>query len=270
MIRIAVAVATAWLWANTTARWFGQRIGLTAGGVLVLLTIGELLRPAPLEQAWVALWAAACLSGFAWGNVPGRLPPHDAHWIRRGFYVAAALAALTAGFGGLLCVVVTCGLYLFLLQDRRGARFVADPLGWALAAGLAGLAVGYAWQRGWYTEMRLDVSLWDAACRGAASNVVAPIDRGLFHPAANELPGYASFLVALGVTLWAFRQGHAAAPIWRLLLCWLIGAAAAVALGLFSWERCALMIAPVVATLTAIALVALARHAFRHSSLRGG
>lgn len=260
---LAASVA-AWALAVTASRWFGPRAGWSAGVIALLFAASGMLIAAPLDMHLVTLLATACLGSYAWGNVPGRLPVDQAPWLRRGFYLATTLAALVAGFGALVCVVLTVGLYLFLLQDRRGARFVADPVGWALAAGVAAIALAGANLRGWYTDVQLEVSLWDAACGGARPG---PVDLsgpgqllgGLLVPSRLLFPLWAYLVIAPGVILWGLLQGHASAPIWRLMLCWLLGASAAWGLGMFSLERFAAVTSPVVALLTALALVALDR-----------
>jgi 4-amino-4-deoxy-L-arabinose transferase-like glycosyltransferase len=141
---VFAAIITALITAGLAARWFGRRVGVSAG--LMLLTSYFVLQLARLAECDMLLTAVVCgaMACFAIANVDSPLGRVEARWPNWLFYLCAAASYLIKGFIGPLFIFSGCGLYALLQCDRRVWRFLlhgpgillflASSVGWMFAA----------------------------------------------------------------------------------------------------------------------------------------
>lgn len=141
---VLAAIVTALITAGLGARWFGRRVGVAAG--LMLLTSYFVLQLARLAECDMLLTAAVCgaMACFAIANVDSPQGRVTARWPNWLFYLCASASYLIKGFIGPLFIFSGCGLYALLQWDRRVWRFLvhvpgilmflASSVGWMFAA----------------------------------------------------------------------------------------------------------------------------------------
>lgn len=251
----------AWATAALAARWLGGGLGLAAG-LAMSLGAGGLLG---LLDPWICASAAAAIGLFARARVPGRLACDPRRIARAGAFAILGIWLVARGPGEPATVWLVCLAYLLVGQDTRGlGRF-------ALSAGTILLAVAlaarwWACQRGWLggDAPALDPSTWLAAVRDPA-DTLALLGRRL---AVALFPWSPLAIVAIVAGV---RQGHHAAPFWRLVGCWAIVPAGAAVLGWIDARSAVSLAAPAWAVLAAAghgAASAQTRRALRFGAVR--
>ena len=125
---VLAATLQAVLLAAIAARWLGNRAGLLAG--LLQLTVACLLPgPAALPDALFCLTFSVAMGAFMVAQVPGRAALADRPPLRWMFFSAAAIACILAGAASVALILAACVCQWLASQDRRGARYLRDPIG---------------------------------------------------------------------------------------------------------------------------------------------
>jgi hypothetical protein len=252
---VLAATLQAVLLAALAARWLGNRAGLLAG--LLQLTAACLLPgPAALPDALFCLTFSVAMGAFMVAQVPGRAALADRPPLRWIFFSAAAIACILAGAASVALILAACVCQWLASQDRRGTRYLRDPIG----LGIFGLTTVAWFVAAWWanrpTTGLLDWGFFAAAAgHTAATWGTATVRLAAFAPLA---------LPALAIGL---RNGHYATPFWRVLACWSLGPLALLPLGLFRMDVQFGALLPPLAIVSAVGLEGLLRRVRRR--LRG-
>jgi len=222
-------LATAIVLVLLTTRWLGSRLG-TLTGLVWLTTLGVLG-----GQTYTPLAATLCLALglFAAAEVPGRLPPLTHRATAWAFYGVVGLSLFPFGSDAAVVILATCLGFLLVSQNARSLRFLLNPVG----LGLLGAAIVGRW------------ALGPVACVGDEAAPLA--DTLTVSLATGTLPWLPLAVVAVVAGL---RQGHYAAPFWRLVGCWTVVAVGLGVLGTTSSPATLAALTPPVCVMAAAGL----------------
>lgn len=213
------------------ARWFG---GLTPWMVgLMQLTMYYVLLQARLAEADILLAATVCLAmtSFAFGVVPsadGRVC--QSRWFPLLFHAAAAGSFLFKGPIGPAFVFGGCIVYLLWQRDRRGLRFLLNPVGIALF-----FLVVLPWPIAAYRSYAPILEVWKSELLGRAIGEMGRSD-SVFSYSWNIpfllLPWTPAVLVGV---IAGWRRGWWQRPMGRFLGAWFL--AGLVVISLCAWKH---------------------------------
>lgn len=235
-------------------RWLGSRRGLLAG-IVTASSLWAFGCPGPAGSdrlAAVVAWAA--LAAFAAANVPGRLAFDGRRRTVAAFWIALAATSATSGNVGACYVLMTLGLYLLALQDRKGLRFLLNP--WGLAV-IALVSAGREISVRFVPDLAVS-----AAPAGTTSLSPLVLAGWLLVAALPWVP------LALPAAVRGLGAGYWLAPFWRLLLCWTAAPALLWATGLFRHTPHLAILLPPLAILSATGLDDVLGWIRRHAAIK--
>lgn len=239
----AIAATISLATATLVARWSGRSVAILVGFVsLAGWTACSCIFSTEVLLAAVATSIAILIYGLA--ELANRIERIAHTPAAIAFYAAMSMACLVAGPAPFVVIATVCLGTVLGNENSRGIRFFGSPIGLAVL----GMALG-------------------AICTPAT---------GTRFGSWSELPGSHAFgSTAIGALLmgaaatWSMvRTGHAAAPLGRLLICWLIGPAGLATAGCLPGSLAIAITVPAWATVSGSAIVHLQRRLYGRRILR--
>lgn len=214
---VLAALATALLTAGFAARWFGNRLGLTAG--LVHVTMYYVLQGSRYAESDMLLVAAVAAAMFCFG-LAAVDSPHGRRtdrWLPWAYYFAAGCAFLIKGLIGPVVVFSGSVLYLLLQRDWRGFKFFLSPTGLLLFAFCTlawPVAACLAYPPFWDDQVMHHFGRFRGDLGGSK-----PFFFYLYGMPLAALP-WTPLVVWAVVRGW--RSGVQRQPLWRFAACWIL------------------------------------------------
>lgn len=220
VVRLPSAIAgamAALLIAAFTARWFGMLTGVVAG--VMQATTFYVLQLGRLAECDVFLIAATigALYTFAVVNVESPRGRSDARWLPWLFYACVTLSFFFKGLVGPVFTLGGCGLYLLVSREMRVLKFLANPIGVAMAVLLPAAWLGLAYSQ--YPAIVHDQIIHHVGrMQGELQGEKNPLFY-LYSIPMILLP-WTPYCLA-GVVL-AARSDWFPRALWRLAICWIV------------------------------------------------
>lgn len=218
-------------------RWAGRSSG-TLGGLLMLAGWTACSCWIALDVMLAAAAVSAAILAYGLAELPNRTDMLPRAPAALAFYVAATLAWIVGGLAPLVAITTVCLGTLLGNGNSRGIRFFGSPVGLAIFA--VGMAMG---------------PLTIVAAESSDATGWFGTSDGLIEQWTRAI----CLVVGVVVTWSTVWSGHAASPLGRLLIGWLLGPAV---LATFGWIPASLAVAisvPAWAAVLGLTLVVLGR-----------
>ncbi len=216
------------------SRWAGRSSG-TLAGLLMLAGCAACSCWIALDVMLAAAAAAAAILAYGLAELPSRTEVVRRAPATLAFYFAATLAWIVGGSAPLLAIATVCLGPLLGNGNSRGLRFFLSPVG--LATLILGMAIGFHTTAAPPNDLWLKRSGSLAAC----------------------WPAVVCFLAGSVVTWATVQTGHAASPLGRLLIGWLLGPAVLATVGWIPIPLVVVLTLPAWAAVLGLTLVDLRR-----------
>ena len=244
-----LAIATAAIslaQAVLVSRWAGKKNGISAGFLTLAGWTAACCILAP-QTILAATAAIASILLYALAELSNRARPLPRTPAAITFYLAAALACAFGGITLLIPILAVCVGTVLANGNSHGLRFFASPVGLILVilgialATLAPITVEADFPRNW---------------PGTSDGFLA------------QWPGVVCLVLTVAVTWRMVQTGHAASPLGRLLICWLLAPTIVSVTGWISTQQAIAITLPAWAALAALTRPLFQRH-FRQTRPHG-
>jgi 4-amino-4-deoxy-L-arabinose transferase-like glycosyltransferase len=251
-------VATALMVASFAAKFYGRRIGMVSG--LMMLTSAYVLVQARLAESDMLLTALVCAAMLIFASGPVAEIEHPpapqrkfteqlVAWRPITFYLLAALTFLLKGFVGPIFILAGAITYAVIQRDRRSAWFLLNPLGVLLFLDLVA-----AWPIAALVSYPPILESWrfEQFGRLTGERGSDPFYFYLYSIPASLLP-WTPFMILPAWT--ALKIGQHRRPLNRFFICWFVPGVIVLSLSAFKHQHYAFPLLPPLAILGAVGLL---------------